>query len=81
VLHSDGLREEAIADEELWNRLARSRRFTLLCGYELDIFDPAAQAAVYPAPSAPEPNAPRATSFGRRLGETIAGPRPSEYRR
>jgi hypothetical protein len=44
VLHSDGLREEAIADEELWNRLARSRRFTLLCGYELDIFDPAAQA-------------------------------------
>jgi hypothetical protein len=44
VLHSDGLREEAIAVEELWNRLARSRRFTLLCGYELDIFDPAAQA-------------------------------------
>lgn len=29
--------------EELWNRLAKSRRFSLLCGYRLDVFDRASQ--------------------------------------
>ncbi|HEY5294329.1 MAG TPA: MEDS domain-containing protein [Gaiellaceae bacterium] len=44
VLYRDGQPETAIAVEELWNHLARSRRFSLLCGYELDVFDPEAQA-------------------------------------
>jgi KaiC/GvpD/RAD55 family RecA-like ATPase len=34
--------------EELWNDLARRRRFSLLCGYQLDVFDPHAQAAMLP---------------------------------
>ncbi len=29
--------------EELWNQLAKSRRFSLLCGYRLDVFDRASQ--------------------------------------
>ena len=29
--------------EELWNQLARTRRFSLLCGYRLDVFDCASQ--------------------------------------
>lgn len=34
--------------EELWNRLARRRAFSLLCGYRLDVFDRTAQAFVLP---------------------------------
>ena len=34
--------------EELWNRLARRRSFSLLCGYGLDVFDPDAQVSVLP---------------------------------
>jgi MEDS: MEthanogen/methylotroph, DcmR Sensory domain len=39
VLVKDGADEAAISLEELWNSLAWSRRFSLLCGYELDVFD------------------------------------------
>ena len=35
--------------EQLWNQLARTRRFSLLCGYELDVFDPQAQAGALQA--------------------------------
>jgi DcmR-like sensory protein len=38
VLVRDGQDEAAISLEELWNSLAWSRRFSLLCGYELDVF-------------------------------------------
>ena len=38
----------AAALEELWNRLARRRSFSLLCGYRLDVFDPEAQVSVLP---------------------------------
>jgi hypothetical protein len=38
----------AEALERLWNDLARRRDFALLCGYGLDIFDGAAQAALLP---------------------------------
>lgn len=40
--------EAAFALEELWNELARRRRFSLLCGYHLDVFDVQAQAAALP---------------------------------
>lgn len=34
--------------EELWNRLARRRAFSLLCSYRLDVFDREAQLSVLP---------------------------------
>ena len=38
----------AIALEELWNELQQSRRFALLCGYQLDVFDLGVQADELP---------------------------------
>jgi hypothetical protein len=38
----------AAALEELWNRAARRRAFSLLCGYHLDLFDRATQVSVLP---------------------------------
>lgn len=43
-----GERAAAAELEELWNRLGRSRRFSLLCGYRLDVFDRASQTGVLP---------------------------------
>jgi DcmR-like sensory protein len=34
--------------ERLWNALAQQRRFSLLCGYRLDVFDPQAQSETLP---------------------------------
>ena len=34
--------------ERLWNALALTRRFSLLCGYRLDVFDPRAQLETLP---------------------------------
>src|SRR5207248_7327361 len=34
--------------EGLWNDLGRTRRFALLCGYHLDVFDPEAQSQLLP---------------------------------
>jgi hypothetical protein len=34
--------------EELWNRLARRRAFSLLCGYRVDVFDRESQLSVLP---------------------------------
>jgi hypothetical protein len=39
VLWRGGQRDAAIALEELWNDLAGTRPFALLCGYQLDIFE------------------------------------------
>ena len=40
----------AAADlEELWNRLARRRSFSLLCGYRADVFDHDAQVSLLPS--------------------------------
>jgi hypothetical protein len=39
VLCQRGQQNAAVALEELWNRLARTRNFALLCGYRLDVFD------------------------------------------
>ncbi|HEX4929646.1 MAG TPA: MEDS domain-containing protein [Gaiellaceae bacterium] len=35
--------------EELWNRLARRRSFSLLCGYRVDVFDRHAQVSLLPS--------------------------------
>ena len=48
LLCARGQAEAAISLEELWNSLARSRSFSLLCGYPLDVFDREAQAATLP---------------------------------
>ena len=41
--------DEALALEALWNDLQLTRDFSLLCGYELDIFDPSVQAGPLPS--------------------------------
>jgi hypothetical protein len=43
LLTARGEPDAAAALEELWNELARTRRFSLLCGYRLDVFDRNAQ--------------------------------------
>jgi hypothetical protein len=48
LLCEQGRLDAAVALEELWNELARSRRFSLLCGYHLDVFDRAAQRTPLP---------------------------------
>jgi KaiC/GvpD/RAD55 family RecA-like ATPase len=46
------VRDERVAAadalEEMWNRLGARRTFTLLCGYEIDVFDRAAQTGLLP---------------------------------
>jgi hypothetical protein len=49
ILWRRGDESAAIALEELWNELAATRRFALLCGYHLDIFDVATQRSALPA--------------------------------
>ena len=34
--------------EQLWNRLLETRRFSLLCSYEVDLFDGDTQASLLP---------------------------------
>jgi hypothetical protein len=48
LLSLRGEREAALALEDLWNRLARKRHFSLLCGYQLDLFDRSLQAMTLP---------------------------------
>lgn len=48
VLCRRGDPESAAGLENLWNRLAKRRRFSLLCAYHLDVFDRATQASVLP---------------------------------
>ncbi len=49
ILVQRGAPKAAAELEELWNDLARTRRFSLLCGYELDLFDREAQVGTLPA--------------------------------
>jgi hypothetical protein len=49
ILTRRGERAAADALEELWNDLAEGRDFALLCGYQLDVFDPVVQAETIPA--------------------------------
>ena len=48
VLCERGQREAAMELEELWNRLARTRDFTLLCSYRVDLFDRKSQFETLP---------------------------------
>jgi MEDS: MEthanogen/methylotroph, DcmR Sensory domain len=48
LLWRQGNEAGAIALEELWNELAENRRFALLCGYHLDIFDLDVQTSALP---------------------------------
>lgn len=48
LLWKQGNEAGAIALEELWNELAKTRRFALLCGYHLDIFDIDVQTSALP---------------------------------
>jgi hypothetical protein len=48
LLWRDGSEAGALAVEELWNDLAETRRFALLCAYHLDIFDITVQASALP---------------------------------
>jgi hypothetical protein len=48
VLCERGQRDAAVELEQLWNRLARTRDFTLLCGYRLDVFDREVQIETLP---------------------------------
>jgi len=48
VLVQRGDDDAAISLEELWNSLGWSRSFSLLCGYELDVFDGGTQRARLP---------------------------------
>jgi hypothetical protein len=48
VLVRRGEDDAAVSLEELWNSLGWSRSFSLLCGYELDVFDRETQATRLP---------------------------------
>lgn len=48
VLCERGLPDAAIRLEELWNAMARKRRFSLLCGYQLNLFDRRSQVDTLP---------------------------------
>jgi MEDS: MEthanogen/methylotroph, DcmR Sensory domain len=48
LLWQQGNERGAIALEELWNEIAETRRFSLLCGYHLDIFDLNVQTSALP---------------------------------
>lgn len=48
LLCAEGNLDGAFALEALWNGLAASRNFSLLCGYRLDVFDRVSQASVLP---------------------------------
>jgi hypothetical protein len=48
VLWQRGQDQAAVALEELWNELAKTRSFALLCGYHLDVFEPAVQRDALP---------------------------------
>jgi len=48
LLSESGRPEAALALESLWNAAAETRRFSLLCAYRLDVFDPRTQAGSLP---------------------------------
>ncbi len=48
LLHHRGQIDAAVRLEELWNAAAQSRRFSLLCGYRIDVFDRSSQATALP---------------------------------
>jgi hypothetical protein len=49
LLTARGEPDTAAELEVLWNQLAKTRRFSLLCGYRLDVFDHTSQQQTLPA--------------------------------
>jgi hypothetical protein len=81
ILWARGEEQAALAVEELWNELARTRGFALLCGYHLDIFDLDVQREALPKIFRAHSHAQPTTNSGR-LAEAVhhaltdvAGPR------
>jgi hypothetical protein len=81
ILWARGEERGALAVEELWNELARTRGFALLCGYHLDIFDLDVQREALPKIFRTHSHAQPTTNSGR-LAEAVhcaltdvAGPR------
>jgi MEDS: MEthanogen/methylotroph, DcmR Sensory domain len=81
VLWARGEEQAALAVEELWHDLARTRRFALLCSYCLDIFELDVQQRALPDIFRVHSHA-RPTTNPARLGEAVhraltdvAGPR------
>lgn len=82
LLHLRGRGEDAVALEELWNDLARTRDFALLCGYRLDVFDVATQRGALPdvcrvhSHVLPAPDPERlAAAVRSALGDVLGGDR------
>jgi MEDS: MEthanogen/methylotroph, DcmR Sensory domain len=84
ILAERGAHAEAVSLEELWNSLAWSRDFSLLCGYRIDVFDLESQVAHLPeicrthshvAPAADMPRFSGAVddALAEVLGESEAG--------
>ncbi len=48
LLNRRGDPQGAAVLEQLWNRLRARRRFSLLCGYRVDLFDADVQASLLP---------------------------------
>ena len=48
LLFRRGRQQAAVALEELWNGLLETRRFALLCAYQLDVFDLETQTSALP---------------------------------
>lgn len=78
LLCADGNESAAFALERLWNDLAGRRRFRLLCGYRLDLFDVERQTSTLPdvcrehSHVMPARNYPRfARAVDRALRETV----------
>jgi hypothetical protein len=77
LLCERGDTDAAISLEELWNSLAWSRRFSLLCGYQLDVFDRESQVAMLPEVCRTHSHvlaaAARRAREGRRRGSRVLG--------
>lgn len=84
LLSMRGRHKAAIELEGLWNELGRTRDFALLCGYRLDVFDPAFQVAALPAICAahshirPAADPARLARAVDRALEDVLGPQEAE---
>lgn len=84
LLSLRGRHQAAIELEGLWNELGRTRDFALLCGYRLDVFDPASQVAALPAICAahshirPAADPARLARAVDRALEDVLGPQEAE---
>jgi MEDS: MEthanogen/methylotroph, DcmR Sensory domain len=80
LLWARGHERGAVVLEELWNDLQRTRRFSLLCAYHLDIFDVDVQTEALPAVfgththARPAADSPRLTAALDQALAEVVGP-------